>query len=137
MVSSNLFNYSSCQIFWDEAWWFLSVFIFIDISSTFRPIFLPAFFRESTRNFELGPLLNPRGSPVLIPLAITGYKGLVFLYCYSPAVKIGRSSKFSRGSQVRQTPEEGRITYRPKRCGNNNKDEHNSPKTLNDKNQLK
>ena len=35
---------------------------------------------------------------------------------------------------VRQTPEEGRRTYRPKRCGNNNKDEDNSPKTLNDKN---
>ena len=33
----------------------------------------------------------------------------------------------------RQTPEEGRRTYRPKRCGN--KDEDNSPKTLNDKNQ--
>ena len=39
------------------------------------------------------------------------------------------------GSRVRQTPEEGRRTYRPKRCGNNNKDEDNSPKTLNDKNQ--
>ena len=47
----------------------------------------------------------------------------------------GRSSKFREGSQVRQTPEEGRRTYRPKRCGNNNKDENNSPKTLNDKNQ--
>ena len=31
------------------------------------------------------------------------------------------------------TPEKGRRTYRPKRCGNNNKDEDNSPKTLNDK----
>ena len=30
--------------------------------------------REPLRNFELRPLLNPRGSPVLIPLAITGYK---------------------------------------------------------------
>ena len=30
--------------------------------------------RELSRNFELRPLLNPRGSPVLIPLAITGYK---------------------------------------------------------------
>ena len=29
---------------------------------------------EPTRNFELRPLLNPRGSPVLIPLTITGYK---------------------------------------------------------------
>ena len=45
----------------------------------------------------------------------------------------GRSSKFSEGSRVRQTPEEGRRTYRPKRCGNNNKDEDNSPKILNDK----
>ena len=42
----------------------------------------------------------------------------------------GRSSKFREGSRVRQTPEEGRRTYRPKRCGNNNKDEDNSPKTL-------
>ena len=47
----------------------------------------------------------------------------------------GRSSKFREGSRVRQTPEEGRRTYRPKRYGNNNKDEDNSPKTLNDKNQ--
>ena len=35
---------------------------------------------------------------------------------------------------VFQTPEEGRRSYRPKRCGNNNGDEDNSPKTLNDKN---
>ena len=44
----------------------------------------------------------------------------------------GRSSKFREGSRVRRTPEEGRGTYRPKRCGN--KDEDNSPKNLNDKN---
>ena len=42
----------------------------------------------------------------------------------------GRSSKIREGSRVRQTPEEGRRTYRPKRCGNNNKDEDNSPKPL-------
>ena len=47
----------------------------------------------------------------------------------------GRSSKFREGSQVRQTPEEGRRTYWPKRCGNKNKDEDNSPKNLYDKNQ--
>ena len=47
----------------------------------------------------------------------------------------GRSSKFREGSRVRQTPEEGRRTYRPKRYGSNNKDEDNSPKTLNEKNQ--
>ena len=46
----------------------------------------------------------------------------------------GRCSKFHQGSQVWQTSEEGRRTYRPKRCGNNNKCEDNSPKTLNDKN---
>ena len=46
----------------------------------------------------------------------------------------GRSSKFRVGSRVRQAPEEGRRTYRPKCCGNNNKDEDNSLKTLNDKN---
>ena len=47
------------------------------------------------------------------------------LYCYS---------MFHEGSQVQQTPEEGWRTYRLKRCGNNNKDEDNSMKTLNDKN---
>ena len=47
----------------------------------------------------------------------------------------GRSSKFREGSRVRQTPEEGRRIYQPKRLGNNNKDEDNSPKILNDKNQ--
>ena len=45
----------------------------------------------------------------------------------------GRSSKYRVGSRVRQTPEEGRRTYRLKRCTNNNEDEDNSPKTLNDK----
>ena len=46
----------------------------------------------------------------------------------------GRSWKFYEGSRVRQTPEEDRRTYRPKRCGNNNKDEDNQSKTLKDKN---
>ena len=46
----------------------------------------------------------------------------------------GRSSKFHIGSRVRQTPEEGQRTYQLKHCGNNNKDEDNSLKTLNDKN---
>ena len=44
----------------------------------------------------------------------------------------GRISEFREDSRVRQTPEEGQKTYRPKRCGNINKDEDNSPKTLND-----
>ena len=47
-----------------------------------------------------------------------------------------RSSKFREGSQVQQTSEEGRKTYRPKHCGNNNKGEGNSPKTLNYKSKV-
>ena len=50
--------------------------------------------------------------------------------------KKGRSSKFHEGSWVRQSPEEGQRTYRPKCCGNNYKDEDNSPKILNDKNKI-
>ena len=45
----------------------------------------------------------------------------------------GHSSNFSVGFRVRQTHEEGRNTYRSKRCGNNNNDEDNIPKTLIDK----
>ena len=46
----------------------------------------------------------------------------------------GRNSKFRVDFRVRQTPEEGRRIYRPKRCENSNKDEDASPKTLYDKN---
>ena len=46
----------------------------------------------------------------------------------------GRGSKFRVGSRIRQTPEEGQSIYRPKRCEYNNKDEDNSPKTMNDNN---
>ena len=46
----------------------------------------------------------------------------------------GRSSMFYVGYRVQQTPEEGWRTYWPKHCGNNNKDEDNSLKTVNDKN---
>ena len=46
----------------------------------------------------------------------------------------GRRQKFRVGSRVRETPEEGGRTYQPKHCGNNNKDEDNSPETLKDKN---
>ncbi len=50
-------------------------------------------------------------------------------------LNIGHSLKFCVGSRPRQeTPEEGQRIYRPKHCRNNNKDEENSPKTLNDKN---
>ena len=52
---------------------------------------------------------------------------------YSCGFNKGRSSKFREGSRVRKTPKEGQRTYRPKRGGNNNKDEDNSPIVLNDK----
>ena len=45
-----------------------------------------------------------------------------------------RSLKFRVDSRVRQIPEEGRKTYRPKRYGNNNKNEDSSSKIPNDKN---
>ena len=46
----------------------------------------------------------------------------------------GRSSKNGAGSRDCKTPEEGRKTYRPKSCGNNKNDD-NSQKTHDDKNQ--
>ena len=49
-----------------------------------------------------------------------------------PAVLSCRNEIILHFSRVRQTSEEGRMTYRPKCCGNNNKDEDNSPKTLNE-----
>ena len=48
----------------------------------------------------------------------------------------GRSPKLHVGSWFRQTPEESRMTYRPKRCRNNNKDDDNCAKILIDKNQV-
>ena len=91
---------NSCLNFWDEAWWFISLRVFGLLSSSLllfpqrfgryllRPSSGVCRTREPSRNFELRPLLNPRGSPVRIPLAITGYKCEVFQYCYSPAVRI-------------------------------------------------
>ena len=48
--------------------------VFIVISTTFLSSSPLQVFVEPTWNFEVRPLLNPWGSPVLIPLAITGYK---------------------------------------------------------------
>ena len=60
-------------------------------------------------------------------------------YVLQPSSGVCRTrepSNFHEGSRVRQTPEEGRRTYQPKCCGNNNKDEDNSPKNLIDKNMV-
>ena len=48
------------------------IFIFIVISTTFRPSSGVCRTLEHSRNFELRLLLNPQGSPVLIPLAKPG-----------------------------------------------------------------
>ena len=45
----------------------------------------------------------------------------------------GHGSKFHVGSWVWQIPEEGKKTYQAKHSKYNNKEEDNSPKTLNDK----
>ena len=93
-------KYICCLNFWDEACWFLSLRVLGLLSSSLllfpqrfgryvlRPSSSVCRTREPSRNFELRPLLKPRGSPVLIPLAITGDKYYVFLYCYSPVVRI-------------------------------------------------
>ena len=103
--------------------WFLSlrvfrtiIFIFIVISTMFRPICPPAFFRC---------LLN---SGTFTELWTTSFIESTGVACSDSVSRKGRNSKFREGSQVRQTPEEGRRTYRPKHCGNNNKDEDNSLK---------
>ena len=76
----------SCLNFWDEAWWFLSLRVFVPLSSSLL-LFPQHFSRyvlrpssgvcqtwEPSQNFKLRTLLNPQGLSVLIPLAITGYK---------------------------------------------------------------
>ena len=80
-----LYGFSSLN-FWDEAWWFLSFRVFGLLSSSLllfpqcfsrwvlRPSSGVCRTRKLSWNFELRPLLNPQGLPVLIPLAITGYK---------------------------------------------------------------
>ena len=53
-------------------------------------------------------------------------------YVLRPSSGVCRTRDSSRNFELR---EEVRRTYQPKHCGNNNKDEDNSPKILNDKNQ--
>ena len=93
------------------------VFIFIVISTTFRPICPPAFFR----------CLSNSGT--FTELRSTSFIETTGVAC-SDSVCHDRV-------QVLSIPvyEEGQRTYQPKRCGNNNKDEDNSPKNLDDKNQ--
>ena len=79
-------NHCSCLNFWDEAWWFLLLRVFGLLTSSLllfsqrfgrhvlRPSSRVCRTQEPARNFKLRPLLNPRGSPFLIPFTIAGYK---------------------------------------------------------------
>ena len=99
------------------------VFIFIVSSTMFQPICSPAFFRCLSNS---GTYTEVRTTSFIESMGVA---------C-SDSVSHNRVQVLSIvtvGSRVRQTSEEGRRTYWPKRCGNNNKDEDNSPKTLNDK----
>ena len=109
------------------------VFIFIVISTTFRPIYPPAFFRclsNSVTFTELRTTSFIESTGVACSDSVSHNRvqvlsiPVLLLACRRGFNK-GRSSKFREGSRVRQTPEEGRKTYRPKCCGNNNKDEEN------------
>ena len=69
-----------------------------------------------------------RNTQLLYPVRVNGFRT-----SEPRGLNKGRGSKFHVGSQVRQTSEEGRRPYRPKLYEYKNKDEDNSPKILNDK----
>ena len=105
------------------------VFIFIVISTTFRPICPPTFFRYLSNS---GTFMELRTTSFIETTGVNCSNSV----CHNRVQVLSIPVYYSReGSRVRQTPEEGRRTYRPKRCGNNNKYEDNSPKNFNDKNQ--
>ena len=104
-------------------------FIFIVISTTFRSICPLAFFSNlffSVTYTELRTTFFIESTGVTCSDSISHNRVQVLSI---PVLLLA----FHVGSQVRQTPEEGQRTYQPKHCENNNKDEDNSPKTLNDK----
>ena len=125
----------SCLGFWNEACWFLSlrffwtiVFIFIVISTTFRPICPPAFFRCLSNS---GTFTELRTTSFIestwVACSVSVSRNRVQVLNMANGIRTdnfrgfnkGRSSKFCEGSRVWQTLEEGRRTYRPKHCGNN------------------
>ena len=127
----------SLMIFIIKGFWTI-VFIFIIISTTFRPICPPAFFRclsisgtytklrttcfiESTGVAYSDSVSHNWVQVLSICVDITWSREL------NPTINTVHCGETNR---IR-TPEEGRRTYWPKRCGNNNED--NSSKSLNDK----
>ena len=114
----NLMSFIHCQLLSLRVFGLLSSSVLLFQQGFGRYIFRPSWgvcrTREPSRNFELRPLLNPQGSPVLIPLAKAWYKCSVFLYCYSPAVRIEPAT--SRWLSPEKLDNSGRIfgTYKLK-----------------------
>ena len=138
------------MIFIIKGFWTI-VFIFIVISTTFWLICPPAFFRclsnsgtstelqttsfiESTGVACSDSISHDRVHVLRIPVLLLAcsqdwtcnLQMIVSLEAYGT-----NAYNCYAMCPAGQTPEEGRRTYRPKRC-ENNKDEDNSPKTLND-----
>ena len=127
------------------------VFIFIVISTTFRPICPPVFFMclsnsviytehrttsfiESTGFACSDSVSQNRVLSIYVLLLACSHDWTCDHYDARPLRSLeNQRLKVRGGSQVQQTPEEGWRKYQPKHYGNNNKDEDNSPKTLNGK----
>ena len=131
------------------------VFIFIVISTTLRPICPPAFFWclsnsgtftelrttsfvETTGVACSDSVSRNRVQVLSIPVyysLVVRIESATFRWLSSEKLReptpITITPCVREGSRVQQTPEEGRRTYRPKRWGNNNKEEDKNPKNLN------
>ena len=118
-------------------------FIFIVISTTFRPICPPALFRCLSNS---GTFTELRTTSFIKSTGVSWSDSVSHNRVQAlsiPALLLACSQDWTgnlhmivslKASRVRQTPEEGRRIYLPKRCGNSNKDEDSSLKSLNDKN---
>ena len=122
------------------------VFIFIVISRTFRPISPPAFFMclsnlgtytelrttsfiESTGVACSDSVNYNRVQGLSIPVLLLTYSQ-DWTWNFQMIVSLEALGTNSYNRYAMCPAEEGRRTYRLKRCRNNNKDEDNSPKTL-------
>ena len=107
------------------------VFIVIVISTTFQPIYPPAFFRC---------LLSKFMRQIKMIFIIKGFRSIVFIFIVisttfrpiCPPAFLRYLSNSGTYKELRTTSWRGRRAYQTKHYGNNNKDEDNSLKTLND-----
>ena len=106
-----------CSSYWKGNLW-----VTLDYS---HQLYLLYTFNYSFLSFRVFGLLS---SSLLLYLQHFGWNVL------RPSSEVCRTREPIQNFEPR--PEEGRRTHRPKRCEYNNKDDDNSPKTLNDKNHL-